>query len=307
MKQLFYLPWWFIRARFFGRRAPLQTVLFISDICNLRCKHCSVYELKNPHNMTYEQVREHLQYSYDLGSRFVDFEGGEVTIWRDGDKRINDLIALAKEIGFFSCTITTNAQLPFKGCTADSIWVSLDGYGDYHEEVRGKGTFAKLEKNIAECGHKHLSVNMVVNTLNYEAVEQTIEYAKNNPAIEMISINFHTPFPGTEYLALDLEKRAEIIDKVYRQPQANRFLASLTPFLSIHRKEPAIHALLLSCFTDFFRRNVMQYNHNATIVHFTGSIAWYFQEEVKEAARTLNIQTGKFIKSPIHGLIKYHL
>ena len=214
MKQLFYLPWWFIRARFFGRRAPLQTVLFISDICNLRCKHCSVYELKNPHNMTYEQVREHLQYSYDLGSRFVDFEGGEVTIWRDGDKRINDLIALAKEIGFFSCTITTNAQLPFKGCTADSIWVSLDGYGDYHEEVRGKGTFAKLEKNIAECGHKHLSVNMVVNTLNYEAVEQTIEYAKNNPAIEMISINFHTPFPGTEYLALELEKRAEIIDKV---------------------------------------------------------------------------------------------
>ena len=214
MRKFFYLGWWFFRARFFGRRAPLQTVLFISDICNLRCKHCSVYELKNPHNMTYEQVREHLQYSYDLGSRFVDFEGGEVTIWRDGDKRINDLIALANEIGFFSCTITTNAQLPFKGSTADSIWVSLDGYGDYHEEVRGKGTFAKLEKNIAECGHKHLSVNMVVNTLNYEAVEQTIEYAKNNPAIEMISINFHTPFEGTEYLALELDKRSEFIDKV---------------------------------------------------------------------------------------------
>ena len=111
MRKLFYLAQWFIRARFFGRRAPLQTVLFISDICNLRCKHCSVYELKNPHNMTYEQVREHLQYSYDQGSRFVDFEGGEVTIWKDGDKRINDLIALAKEIGFFSCTITTNAHL----------------------------------------------------------------------------------------------------------------------------------------------------------------------------------------------------
>ena len=214
MKKLFYLGWWFLRARFFGRRAPLQTVLFISDICNLRCKHCSVYELKNPHNMTYEQVREHLQYSYDQGSRFVDFEGGEVTIWKDGDYRINDLIDLAKEIGFFSCTITTNAQLSFAGSKADSIWVSLDGVGGYHEEVRGKGTFAKLEKNIAACGHKHLSVNMVVNTLNYTAVEDTIEYAKNNPAIEQISINFHTPFEGTEYLALDMDKRREIIDKV---------------------------------------------------------------------------------------------
>ena len=127
MKKLFYLGWWFLRARLFGRKAPLQTVLFISDICNLRCKHCSVYELKNPHNMTYEQVRDHLQKSYDAGSRFVDFEGGEVTIWKDGDKRINDLLDLAKEIGFFSCTITTNAQLPFAGCKADSIWVSLDG------------------------------------------------------------------------------------------------------------------------------------------------------------------------------------
>ncbi len=100
---------------------------------------------------------------------------------------------------------------------------------------------------------------------------------------------------------------SEIIDKVYRQPQANRFLASLTPFLNTYRKEPEIHALLLSCFTDFFRRNVMQYDFQQTEVHFTGSIAWYFQEEVKEAAQALNIRAGRFVKNPIHGLINYHL
>lgn len=99
---------------------------------------------------------------------------------------------------------------------------------------------------------------------------------------------------------------AEIIDKVYRQPQANRFLASLTPFLSRHREEPEIHALLVACFNDFFLRNVMLYNYSYFLVHFTGSIAWYFQEEVKEAAEKLNIRTGKFIKCPIHGLIAYH-
>ena len=100
---------------------------------------------------------------------------------------------------------------------------------------------------------------------------------------------------------------ADIINKVYRQPQANRFLASLTPFLSDHRDEPAVHALLVNCFTEFFKRNVMQYAYEGTEVHFTGSIAWYFQEEVKEAAESLGIHTGKFIKSPIHGLINYHL
>lgn len=214
LKQLFYLPWWFFQARFFGRKRPLQTVLFISDRCNLKCKHCSVYQQTNPHNMTFDQVREHLVYSYQLGSRYVDFEGGEVMLWRDGTRTINDLIDEAKRIGFFSCTITTNAQLPFLNNRADSIWVSLDGIGSYHEAVRGKGTFARLEKNIASCGHKHLSMNMVVNTLNYQSVDETIEYAKNNPAIEMISINFHTPFPDTEYLMIDKQLRNEIIDKV---------------------------------------------------------------------------------------------
>lgn len=114
---------------------------------------------------------------------------------------------------------------------------------------------------------------------------------------EMICTSF------LEYVGIS---SAEIIDKVYRQPQANRFLASLTPFLSVHREKPEIHALLLSCFTDFFMRNVMQYNYSSCKVHFTGSIAWHFQEEVKEAAQILNLQTGRFVKNPIHGLMNYH-
>ncbi len=99
---------------------------------------------------------------------------------------------------------------------------------------------------------------------------------------------------------------AIIIEKVYRQPQANRFLASLTPFLSAHREVPQVHDLLVSCFTNFFQRNVMQYPYQNTPVHFVGSIAWHFKEEVKEAARHSGIHTGKFIQSPIGELQKYH-
>ena len=99
---------------------------------------------------------------------------------------------------------------------------------------------------------------------------------------------------------------ATIIEKVYRQPQANRFLASLTPFLSAHRDIPEIHQLLISCFTDFFRRNVMLYPYKQHTVHFIGSIAWHFQEEVKEAAKDLDIQTGLFIQSPIEKLKEFH-
>lgn len=216
LSQFTYLGWWYFRAKFLGRRKPMQTVQFISDRCNLQCKHCSVYQKENPHDMTFDEIEAHLRYSYSLGSRFVDFEGGEVMLWHDGDKRINDLIDLAKKIGFFSTTITTNAQLPFSGIHADSIWVSLDGLGKYHDEIRGEGTFERLEKNISTANHPHLSVNMVINSLNYKSVDETLEYVKNSPYIESISFNFHTAFPGTEYLTLDNQIRKETIDKIIR-------------------------------------------------------------------------------------------
>ncbi len=214
ISQLIYLTWWFFNAKILGKRTPLQTVLFITDRCNLECKHCSVYNKTNPHHMNYEQVKEQLEYSYNLGSRFVDFEGGETMIWRDDKYGINDLIALAKRIGFYSATVTTNAQLPFKSLKADSIWVSLDGLGKFHEEIRGKGTFARLEKNINESEQKQLSVNMVVSTINYTNMGETIEYVKNNPAIKSISINFYTPFPGAEDITLDRELQSKLIDEV---------------------------------------------------------------------------------------------
>jgi MoaA/NifB/PqqE/SkfB family radical SAM enzyme len=217
IKHLLYLPWWFFQAKVLGRKKPLQTVLFINNQCNLKCKHCVIYARIEPIITSFDQIREELEYSYSLGSRFVDFEGGEPTLWREGDKNLNSLITLAKEIGFFSTTITTNAQRPFDDSLADSIWISLDGIGNYHDDIRGEGSFDKLVKNIETSTHKSLNVNTVVNCRNYPSVEETIEFVKNNPYLKSISINFHTPFDGCETLMLDWKRRCEIIDLVIKK------------------------------------------------------------------------------------------
>ena len=46
LRSFLYLPVWFVKTRMFGKKIPLQTVLFVSDQCNLRCKHCCVYAQK---------------------------------------------------------------------------------------------------------------------------------------------------------------------------------------------------------------------------------------------------------------------
>ena len=97
----------------------------------------------------------------------------------------------------------------------------------------------------------------------------------------------------------------DIITKVYKEPLANRFLASLTPYIYKHREVPEVHDFLIDCFETFFRRNVLPY-HSDLSISLTGSISWFFQEEVKEAAKNLGLRTKLFLKNPIQGMASYH-
>lgn len=97
-----------------------------------------------------------------------------------------------------------------------------------------------------------------------------------------------------------------IIQKVYREPMPNRFLASLSPFCARHRSNPEIHAFLTDCFTEFFIRNVNLYNCPELPVHFIGSIAWFYRSELSEAASALGFHIGDVARTPMEGLIKYH-
>lgn len=98
----------------------------------------------------------------------------------------------------------------------------------------------------------------------------------------------------------------EIIDRVYRQPFPNRFLASLSPFIARHLEEPALRALVFNSFTAFLRRNVMQYDYGHYPVHFIGSVAHCYKEILQEAAQETGVSIGKILQSPMEGLISYH-
>ena len=98
----------------------------------------------------------------------------------------------------------------------------------------------------------------------------------------------------------------EIIDRVYRQPFQNRFLASLSPFIAQHLEEPGIRQLVLGSFIAFLRRNVMQYDYTQYPAHFIGSVAHCYKEILQEAAQETGIRIGKILQSPMEGLIQYH-
>ncbi|MBR4644195.1 MAG: ATPase [Bacteroidaceae bacterium] len=97
-----------------------------------------------------------------------------------------------------------------------------------------------------------------------------------------------------------------IINKVYREPMPNRFLASLVPFLAEHREETEIHDMIVWAFQEFFVRNVEAYGHPEIEINCVGSIAFYFEKELKEAAAKEGLKLGKILQKPAQELANFH-
>ncbi|MCL2025011.1 MAG: radical SAM protein [Coriobacteriia bacterium] len=234
MSELAYYATWFTKSKFFGQRKPLQSVIFITDRCNLNCKHCNVVTTgEECTTKTYDEVKAELEYCYELGSRIIDFEGGEPHLWRDGDRDLNSLIDLAREMGYYSVTVTTNAQLPITA-TSDLIWVSIDGMREKHDEQRGAGSFDRAMENIAACNHPNMNVNMTVTSKNYEDFEDVARMVKDNPHLRRFSFSFYVPYEDRE-LWVKPEIRNHIIDIAQRLKKEGYPLMNSKPGMDLLR------------------------------------------------------------------------
>lgn len=109
------------------------------------------------------------------------------------------------------------------------------------------------------------------------------------------------------HVAEDFEREtqltyADIIGRVYREPMANRFLASLTPFIHSQLYVPEVSRLVEEAFTDFFRRNLSPYGRRDLPVGFVGSIAFHFSQQLSCVAQREGYTMGEIVKAPIEKL-----
>lgn len=97
-----------------------------------------------------------------------------------------------------------------------------------------------------------------------------------------------------------------IINRVYRQPLANRFLASLSVFVHRHLDVLAIRDLVIAHFVDFLRLHIAPYGRPDLPVAFVGSIAYHYRAELQEAVARQGMVLGDVRQSPLAGLLAYH-
>lgn len=100
---------------------------------------------------------------------------------------------------------------------------------------------------------------------------------------------------------------AEVINRVYRSPAPNRFLASMSKYIHGYLDEKEVRDIVIDNFEDFIRNNILAYGDEFRTINVVGSIAYHYKEQLTEAASRNGFQIGKIIKNPIEGLIEYHM
>ena len=176
----------------------------------------------------------------------------------------------------------------------------------------------------ALCGHNE-GIACVLGTGSNSCLYDGEKIAQNVPSLgyilgdegsssvlgrRLLSDCFKNQLPNSlreEFLKKYNLTQESVLERVYRQPLAGRFLAGLTPFLSDHRDVPEVHKLLVESFTEFLTRNVIQYRRPWLPINCVGSIATSFTKELKEAAEGLGMEMGVVMQSPMKGLLTYHL
>ncbi|MCB0802681.1 MAG: hypothetical protein KDB74_06250 [Flavobacteriales bacterium] len=99
----------------------------------------------------------------------------------------------------------------------------------------------------------------------------------------------------------------EILDSLYKKPYPNQFLASLSHFAYHNKNHFFISAILVASFQAYFDVQVKRHeNWDSLPLNLVGSIAYYYNQELKVVAEKNNIKLNTILEKPIAGLALYH-
>ena len=104
-----------------------------------------------------------------------------------------------------------------------------------------------------------------------------------------------------------MTNRMEILDAVYKQPLANRYLASYAIFLAENRGHYMVENIIEDALEDFFYRHVIKFRESWNLpINFAGGIAYGFKDVLVDMCNSYQLQLGNVLRNPMEGLIKYH-
>jgi len=198
-------------------KAPLKVQWKITNRCNLRCEHC--YTNANDHENTDLEDSLLKRVANDIisaGIMEVTISGGEALLV----KGIENIVTMLMNSGV-SVLIFTNGillkefidKLPDVTKHLLHFSVSIDGNEKIHDEIRGKGTFAKSIEGIKYAishGYK-LVTNTVIMKKNIGCIGALISYLHKMGVDQVQLSNLIIKGRANEKMQVTVSERKELM------------------------------------------------------------------------------------------------
>jgi len=205
-----------VRRKILCHRLPLLASFKLSYRCNLACLACPFHRRSREENahMSWETAIKALDALHRRGTQIVVFEGGEPFLWEDGDHSLHDLIAYAKRY-FLRVAVATNGTFSLN-CSADAVWVSLDGLRETHDRLRS-GSFSRILENLRLTTHPRVMVHYTMNRENWRDLTSLCKFLKTVPAVKGVTVQLFYPYDqGEASLALTRRERQLALENAIR-------------------------------------------------------------------------------------------
>lgn len=126
-----------------------------------------------------------------------------------------------------------------------------------------------------------------------------VVYFLQNELPEHLHVKFATQFPEVN--------RLSVLDNAYKKPYPNRYFASFSKFIAENKTDPFLENVVWSAFAIFAKKYICKHPEAENVpIHFTGSVAYYYQDILKNVLQVLHLKPGRILCSPLEGLLQYY-
>ena len=160
--------------------------IYLTNACNLRCKHCYMYADKSLENeLTTDEIIRICERFKEAGGEYITVTGGEITLKKDIIKILTEIRRIGLGLHILSNGVLWSDELieTVSRLGVERVQISLDGFDERSNAlIRGEGAFDKALDTVDKLVKRHVNVFLAVTPM-YETLRNNknryIEFAKS--------------------------------------------------------------------------------------------------------------------------------
>ncbi len=173
-----------------GHQRPILAYLKLTQRCNLDCHYCPWHSAANDYSGELPTSKWHdiIIELFGEGVRVFVLEGGEPTLRND----LANIIEKIHSIGGRTILATNGTARNPWSYSPTVFTTSLDGPEEYHDTIRGKGSFQKTLARLESKGERAIFCITVVSKGNYKILDELCEVV--SPVVTGFLFTFLYPY-----------------------------------------------------------------------------------------------------------------